>query len=231
MKITEIKKSAINPRKMTKEAQAGLKKSLEMFGDISGIIFNKRTNELIGGNHRWEELLKIYDKKKLELKELKENSGIYAIYHDDEFTSYTVRVVDWDEDTAKAANITANNQHISGYFTKEIDDVLAQLKDHDYFNDLKLGNLYIDLPIPDVHSHHNLKEDDLFEDHEEDFVLDDVNDEYAEEVDLNDNKKCKKAEVTIMIEGDISVLDLQNLLKSTLTNCNYKVSFLSIEPN
>lgn len=214
---------------MTKEARAGLKTSLQEFGDISGIVWNKRTGELIGGNHRWDELQKIYEGCELELKHI-DDTDIYAIYADGQFTSYTLREVDWDEEKASAANLTANNQNIAGYFTKEVDDILKNLTSYELFSDLKLGDLYIDIPAP------QLPEDSLFSqeentgsltDEDESLLLSDEG--YADPADLfSDEKtqKCNKAEITIMIEGDIDIPVLTEDLKKYL-NQKYKVSFLN----
>ena len=96
-----------------------------------------------------EELQKIYQGKDLELKQI-DDTDLFAIYADGEFTSYTLREVDWDEQKAAAANLTANNQSIAGYFTKEVDEILKSITSYELFSDLKLGELYIDIPTPDV---------------------------------------------------------------------------------
>ena len=43
-----------NPRKITDEQIKALRKSLQAFGDLSGIIFNERSNRLVGGHQRIE---------------------------------------------------------------------------------------------------------------------------------------------------------------------------------
>lgn len=48
--MTTLSKSKNNPRKITKSALAELKKSLEEFGDISGVVHNLETGDVLGGN-------------------------------------------------------------------------------------------------------------------------------------------------------------------------------------
>ncbi len=43
MQIKDLKPAAYNPRKITDAQLARLKKSLEEFGDLSGIVVNVRT--------------------------------------------------------------------------------------------------------------------------------------------------------------------------------------------
>lgn len=43
MRISDLKPAPYNPRKIFTDALEGLKRSLKRFGDLSGIVFNKRT--------------------------------------------------------------------------------------------------------------------------------------------------------------------------------------------
>lgn len=52
MQIRDLKPAGYNPRKITKSQLERLKKSLDEFGDLSGIVFNVRTQTLIGGHQR-----------------------------------------------------------------------------------------------------------------------------------------------------------------------------------
>lgn len=230
MEINKIKKTKLNPRDMTKEARLGLKTSLEEFGDISGIVWNKRTGELIGGNHRWDELKSIYGDKELKFHQL-DGTDLFAIYSNGNFTGYTIREVDWDEEKAQAANLTANNQNIAGYFTKEVDTILKNLTDYELFSDLKLGELYIDVSIPEE----KYSGGDLFTDAdmEGDSEMDDsiFNDsDFADDAIMETEEEaqtCAKAEINILIEGDINIQQATNELKEYL-NTKYKVTFINI---
>jgi len=48
MDVKSLKPAGYNPRKITDKKLEMLKKSLEEFGDLSGIIFNRRRNK-----HLW----------------------------------------------------------------------------------------------------------------------------------------------------------------------------------
>jgi hypothetical protein len=226
LKIQDIKKTTINPRKMSKEARSGLRTSIEQFGDLSGIVWNKRSGEIVGGNHRWEILTNMYSKDELELQQLGD-TDVFAIYHNGEFTSYTLRVVDWDDKQASAANLTANNTHISGYFTKDVDDILKELTDLDYFNDLKLGNLYVDIPIIDTpkSSTDLLFGDEEVSESDSSFLFDDSNFENPIE-EQEPTKMTGKAEVTIIIEGSINLASISTEITELLKD-KYKILFIN----
>lgn len=110
--ISTLKADPRNPRSITDRGLAGLGVSAETFGDISGIVFNTRTSELVGGHQR--------------VKLLAEG-GATEVVCDTETTGYiqhpktgerfSVRFVDWDETKQRLGNLTANNPHIQGAFT------------------------------------------------------------------------------------------------------------------
>ena len=52
MKITDLRPNRLNPRRMTSKAKSELKKSMGKFGDLSGVIYNVRTKNLVGGHQR-----------------------------------------------------------------------------------------------------------------------------------------------------------------------------------
>ena len=58
-KITELKPAPYNPRKSNKKQEDNLRKSLEKFGVVEPIIFNKRTGYIVGGHFRTRELKKL----------------------------------------------------------------------------------------------------------------------------------------------------------------------------
>ena len=52
MKVKDLKKNERNPRKITAQQQAGLRASVEEFGDLGGIIYNVQSKRLVGGHQR-----------------------------------------------------------------------------------------------------------------------------------------------------------------------------------
>lgn len=145
MEINKIRKASYNPRKMSKDSKKGLKASIKEFEDISGIVVNSRTGNLISGNHRWVDLVEEHGKGSLTLEHLK--GEFHSLNANGEFTGFNVRVVDWDDAKEKAANVTANSDLIAGEFTAELQDVLEQAASglsEKLFAELRLEELQID---------------------------------------------------------------------------------------
>lgn len=141
-----IKPAGYNPRKITEEERWGLHNSMNKFDDISGIVFNKRTGRLIGGHHRWDKLKQECD----DLKIVHILDEFNAIYDSDNFTGYMIRIVDWDEATEKAANVTANSHTISGKFDLDIlPTLLEEIREinPEDFSDLRMDILEKDLKL------------------------------------------------------------------------------------
>lgn len=62
-KISELKPAPYNPRKSTPEQEQSLKISLEKFGVVEPVIFNKQTGHIVGGHFRVRELKKLGHKE------------------------------------------------------------------------------------------------------------------------------------------------------------------------
>lgn len=75
-KISDLKPAPYNPRKSNEKQEAQLKKSLEKFGVVEPIIFNKQSGYIVGGHFRVREL------KKLGYKEVE--CVIVDLNHEDE---------------------------------------------------------------------------------------------------------------------------------------------------
>ena len=54
MNVTDLKPASYNPRKITDSKLKALSSSMEEFGDLSGIVFNRRTQRLVSGHKRLE---------------------------------------------------------------------------------------------------------------------------------------------------------------------------------
>ena len=85
-----------NPRRISDRAMKGLRASLERFGELGGIVYNKRTGRLVGGHQRVKALAAMGVK------------------------DAEVRVVDLPIAEEKAANLALNHPGIGG----EWDDAL-----------------------------------------------------------------------------------------------------------
>ncbi len=95
MEISDLKPFEKNPRKITRDKFELLKKSLAEFGDLSGVVFNRKTGHLVGGHQRVQAF-----------KELGGEIVGNEIVVDG--VSFSYREVDWDEEKEMRANILAN---------------------------------------------------------------------------------------------------------------------------
>lgn len=118
-KLNELNPASYNPRIISSSAKAGLNKSIEKYGLVQAIVWNKRTGNIVGGHQRYKVLL------------------------DQGETEADVVVVDLNDTDEVALNIALNNPEIQGDFTEktieQLDLVSGNLKEQ--FNQLKLADL------------------------------------------------------------------------------------------
>jgi DNA modification methylase len=137
MKIDELCEAPYNPRGIRLETAAALRRSLSEFGDISGITYNRQTGQLVCGHQRVKQL------RRLGSETRQSPDGRLEIVTP-AGDVYPVRVVDWPEEKEKAANVTANNQHIAGSFTDGLQPLLEELREDlglEKLADLRLDHL------------------------------------------------------------------------------------------
>lgn len=149
--LRDLRPAEYNPRSISPEALRGLGNSLETFGDLSGVTWNRRTGNLVCGHQRVQALGRRYG----------HGLGIEdGAIRTPDGKAFPVRIVDWDLDKEKAANIAANSPVISGEFTPGAVDILDDLAETmpDVFKDLRLAELREMLDFPD----------DALEQHEDD---------------------------------------------------------------
>jgi len=104
--ISNLNPAPYNPRKITDKKLAMLQKSMAEFGDLSGIVVNVRTGNLVGGHQR----AKAFDPSWPISKEPHADvQGTVALgFVETPWGRWVYREVDWDETKEKAANIAAN---------------------------------------------------------------------------------------------------------------------------
>lgn len=118
--LADLKAAEYNPRYISSSRFEKLKKSISKYGDLSGIVFNQRTQRLVSGHQR----IKTFDGEKTSIKTeaYTDKHGTVAMGYISARTEHGLvkvpfRVVDWSEETVeKAANIAANNH--GGEFDK-----------------------------------------------------------------------------------------------------------------
>lgn len=118
-RVSELRFSDYNPRTITDAAYEGLKRSIERFGLVEPLVWNEKTDTIVGGHMRLRVL---------------QDLGIEEV---------PVTVVHLDLDEEKALNVTLNNQWISGQFDRDaLGTVLSELEGLDYpLEELRLEKL------------------------------------------------------------------------------------------
>jgi ParB-like chromosome segregation protein Spo0J len=108
--ITSQHNNPKNPRTISPAELDRLKKSLERFGDLGGIVLNRRTGHLVGGHQRiaaWK--LAEVPAQVVETLKKPDKQGTVAwgwIFIDG--NRYTYREVDWSATDEAVANLAAN---------------------------------------------------------------------------------------------------------------------------
>jgi DNA modification methylase len=119
VEVASLKPAPYNPRRIDPAAMAALTKSLERFGDVQPIVWNKRSGLVVAGHQR----LKILRAKKAR--------------------QTTVVVVDLDERSERALNIALNSPSLCGEFTADLAALLAAIQRDDevLFAQLRFADL------------------------------------------------------------------------------------------
>lgn len=115
-KIKDLQTYDKNPRKITGKQYDTLRASVEKFGDLSGVVFNKKLGMLVGGNQRTT----VYKELGGELEIVKSFNkstdkgtvayGFVVVAGE----RYAYREVEWDKQMHDEANIAANK--VGGMF-------------------------------------------------------------------------------------------------------------------
>ncbi len=119
MPVSELRPAEYNPRRISEQAMAGLSASIARFGLVQPIIWNSRTNRVVGGHQRLKALTA---------------QGV---------TETDVVVVDLPESEEKALNVALNSPAIAGEFTDDLDALLAEIRqtEPELFDQLLLEDL------------------------------------------------------------------------------------------
>lgn len=139
--LDDLRGAPYNPRVITEAASDGLGASMKDLGDISGIVFNRRSGQLVAGHQRVERLRSMGG--------VMEGDLIYVGEGLDRL-QFAVRVVDWDDAKERRGNVAANNPHIAGVFDDGLDALLDQIKAEgsEEFERLRLSELVTPPPAP-----------------------------------------------------------------------------------
>lgn len=102
--IADLKPAPYNPRSISEPALAGLRASVERFGLVEPVIWNRQTGNVVGGHQRLKALAAM---------------GV---------TETEVVVVDLPPLEEKALNVALNNPSIAGDFTADLHTLLAEIQ-------------------------------------------------------------------------------------------------------
>ncbi len=147
MKVNELNPNPENPRTITEMQLANLKKSFERFGNLSGVVFNRRFSRLAGGHQTIKTLPPEAEITILRTFEIPTNTGTVAEgFITTGIDRIPYREVDWDLDNEKAANLAAN-QHGGEFDMNKVNNWLLELSDNGFdlsltgFSDLMLSTI------------------------------------------------------------------------------------------
>lgn len=107
-KATRRRAADYNPRTITDRQLADLKAAMETFGDLSGLVVNRRTGNTVGGHQRDKHFAGAEPVLEHEYEAPNAQGTVAVGFVEWAGERWAYREVDWDEDTEKAANIAAN---------------------------------------------------------------------------------------------------------------------------
>jgi len=142
-KIDSIEKYHANPRKITEKMFNLLGDTIKEYGDLSGIVVDSITQEVIGGNQRTAFFKQHSDDVKIHIEKRfdkpTEQGTVATGYLEFKGERFSYREVEWDSKKTARANIIANK--VGGFWDN---DVLANQFDIEDlksagFEDFELG--------------------------------------------------------------------------------------------
>jgi hypothetical protein len=126
--LGKFKPNPLNPRRITDEQLANLKSAMQEFGDLSGLVVNLTTGQMIGGHQR----VKILGNAPVEIlhrfpKPTKRGTVAEGVVNY-EGERFVYREVRWTPDREKAAMIAAN-KHGGDWSLPDLSALLADLNE------------------------------------------------------------------------------------------------------
>lgn len=211
--IIEVKRSQIhpavyNPRKISKEGKAALKRSIKNFGVLGGIVINRRTNNTIISGHQKVDILDI-------LNDYPEKD--YAL---------RVEVVDYDEKKEKEANCALNSPNVGGEY--DYDKLRELIPDIDYKD---AGLTEQDLDIIGVDFNFQTEEENIIAD-ELDTLMEPVREERQAEVAQKQAERAEKVAHMKQVKEEVkqaatkAAADMDAYLMLSFDNWEAKENFL-----
>ena len=145
--VADLTHDPKNPRKISEEQLEALGKAMEEFGDLSGIVYNRTTKQLVGGHQRTKHLppeaeVHIEHKRSKPNKQGTMATGYVLIGTE----RWQYREVKWGEEKERAANLAAN-KHGGQWEPDLLAEAIASLDGFDFpigFTDDELRQIQFD---------------------------------------------------------------------------------------
>jgi hypothetical protein len=126
MNVNDLRPAAYNPRKITDHRLDMLRKSMQEYGDLSGIVFNVKTGNLVGGHQRIKHLDPSWE---IEKQSATDKTGTVALGSiKTPFGMWSYREVSWDLKREAAANIAAN-KHGGEFDAIKLKEIILEVDD------------------------------------------------------------------------------------------------------
>lgn len=124
--VRDLKAAPYNPRTITDHKLKMLGAAMKEYGDLSGIVINVRTGNLVGGHQRVKHLDPSWPVTR---EAHSDNVGTIAVGHiETPWGRWAYREVDWSERKELAANIAANKH--GGFFDiPKLKDMIVEIDD------------------------------------------------------------------------------------------------------
>jgi hypothetical protein len=124
--VKDLRPSSWNPRKITDHRLDMLKKSMQEYGDLSGIVVNVKTGNLVGGHQRLKHLDPSWP---IDKHPVKDSTGTVALGSiKTPFGLWSYREVSWSKNREAAASIAANQQ--GGEFDQQkLREIILEIDD------------------------------------------------------------------------------------------------------
>lgn len=108
-KLSDLKANPDNPRTVTEAKLSMLKKALEVYGDLGGFVYNRKTCQLVGGHQR-AKVLPMNAKIVIEREYSKptKTGTVAEGFVEINGERFSYREVSWSLSKEKGANIAAN---------------------------------------------------------------------------------------------------------------------------
>jgi len=108
MRIEDLAPNPKNPRKVTDAKLKQLKQALLVYGDLSGVVYNRKSKQLVGGHQRSKQFEGSTVTIEKQYKKPTRTGTVAEGYIEYEGERYAYREVSWDKHKEMGANLAAN---------------------------------------------------------------------------------------------------------------------------